>query len=367
MKMAKMKVVGAALLVGALFAGCSKSTTDEAVITVNGEKLLRSQVEADTEAIMKFQGDKIPEDQRDYFKSRVRNQVAQGFIVENLLVAKAKAAGFQVADADRKAREDEFMKSAAGMPDAPKSLDEFFAKHPLGTERAKREFENGILIDMLFKAELAKSPVDHTEKAREIIAGIVSNNLVAAASETNALARITALKATLDATPEAEKAAKFGELAEANSDCPSGKRAKGDLGEFSREMMVKEFSDAAFAAEVGTIVGPVKTQFGYHLILTTKKTPAVEAKDGEAAKPEKVQASHILAKISTTQPVPKEEEVIKFLKGRSDREFVGKYVENAVKEANITAVDEFKSLLPPPEEPVEEENSAEPVETPAEK
>ena len=58
---------------------------------------------------------------------------------------------------------------------------------------------------------------------------------------------------------------KDGELAKKYSDCPS-KRSGGDLGWFGRGMMVKEFEDAAFNAQKGATVGPVKTQIGWHLI-----------------------------------------------------------------------------------------------------
>lgn len=57
------------------------------------------------------------------------------------------------------------------------------------------------------------------------------------------------------------------------STCPSGSKG-GDLGEFARGHMVKEFEEAAFAAEIGHVVGPVKTQFGYHLIKVVKKNEA---------------------------------------------------------------------------------------------
>ena len=57
----------------------------------------------------------------------------------------------------------------------------------------------------------------------------------------------------------------FSELAKKHSDCPSGKKG-GDLGWFGRGQMVKEFEDAAFNGQKGATVGPVKTQFGFHLI-----------------------------------------------------------------------------------------------------
>ena len=41
--------------------------------------------------------------------------------------------------------------------------------------------------------------------------------------------------------------------------------------------MVKEFEEAAFAAEVGHVVGPIQTQFGYHLIKVEQKNDAKEA------------------------------------------------------------------------------------------
>lgn len=65
----------------------------------------------------------------------------------------------------------------------------------------------------------------------------------------------------------------FEDAAKEFSTCPSSSKG-GDLGEFSRGQMVKEFEDAAFNAEIGEIVGPVQTQFGYHIIKTTAKREA---------------------------------------------------------------------------------------------
>ena len=58
---------------------------------------------------------------------------------------------------------------------------------------------------------------------------------------------------------------KFGAVAKEISTCPSGKK-EGDLGYFTKGMMVKEFEDVAFKLEIGQVSDPVKTQFGYHLI-----------------------------------------------------------------------------------------------------
>jgi len=59
--------------------------------------------------------------------------------------------------------------------------------------------------------------------------------------------------------------ASFEEMAKQKSICPSGKKG-GSLGWFGRNQMVKEFEVAAFAAKKGQIIGPIKTQFGYHII-----------------------------------------------------------------------------------------------------
>ena len=62
----------------------------------------------------------------------------------------------------------------------------------------------------------------------------------------------------------------FAEVAKEHSSCPSG-RSGGDLGEFGPGQMVKEFDDVVFSGELETVHGPVKTQFGYHLLEITSR------------------------------------------------------------------------------------------------
>ncbi|MEW5892090.1 MAG: SurA N-terminal domain-containing protein [Pseudomonadota bacterium] len=62
------------------------------------------------------------------------------------------------------------------------------------------------------------------------------------------------------------KPARFAELARQYSDDPGSAAQGGDLGNFTRDMMVKPFADAAFRMKVGEISGLVESQFGYHII-----------------------------------------------------------------------------------------------------
>jgi len=82
----------------------------------------------------------------------------------------------------------------------------------------------------------------------------------------------------------------FATLALEYSQDPTVNNNSGDLGYFDRETMVKPFSDAAFAANPGDLVGPVQTIHGYHLIKVEDK----KVEDGA----EKVRASHILLKVT---------------------------------------------------------------------
>ena len=68
-----------------------------------------------------------------------------------------------------------------------------------------------------------------------------------------------------------EEGADFADVAKQHSTCPSGKSG-GALGEFGRGQMVKEFDDVVFNGDLNTVHGPVKTQFGYHLLEITSRS-----------------------------------------------------------------------------------------------
>ena len=78
-------------------------------------------------------------------------------------------------------------------------------------------------------------------------------------------------KACQDLKTQIEGGADFATLAGEHSDCPSGKQG-GDLGEFAPGQMVREFDQVVFSKDVGQVHGPVKTQFGFHLIEITERS-----------------------------------------------------------------------------------------------
>lgn len=372
--MAKIQLIGTALVAAAIVAGCNKNEAEtaatskaaeapaakaaeavakdpnEAMVTVGEKKLTRGEIDKQIDAIVAKMGDKIPAEQLAYQRLMYGGQIAQSFVMENVFVPKAKELGYTVDDKDLAEFEAKLLKQFEGRPDAPKTIDEFIAKLPFDKEFVLGQFRSNIAIEKMIEGEvIAKGDKDYAAEAKKIVDDIKSENEKVPLLAAEAEQKIKNLKAQIDATPEAERAAKFAELAKANSDCPSGERAGGDLDFFTHGQMVKEFDEAAFALPVGAISDIVKTSFGYHIIMVTDKKAAVEAKDDKPAEPEKVRASHILVKAPAARQVPDAAEVEKALKSRGSREAVAKFMSDILRKSGIQAAEEYKSLLPEPE------------------
>jgi peptidyl-prolyl cis-trans isomerase C len=75
----------------------------------------------------------------------------------------------------------------------------------------------------------------------------------------------------LNLKTEIEGGVDFAEVARKHSSCPSG-RDGGNLGTFGPGEMVREFDTVVFSGELHKVHGPVKTQFGYHLLEITSRT-----------------------------------------------------------------------------------------------
>lgn len=87
-----------------------------------------------------------------------------------------------------------------------------------------------------------------------------------------------AAKTQIEKIAKEVNASNFAKMADKYTEDPSGKGKGGALGSFPKGAMVPEFEKVAFSQKIGTVSAPVKTQFGYHIILVEKKTPAVVSK-----------------------------------------------------------------------------------------
>lgn len=112
-----------------------------------------------------------------------------------------------------------------------------------------------------YKANIQEYTQKEQVKAQHILVSFKNGDTDA---EKKALEKVRAIK-------ERTTKEDFGKLAAELSDDPGSKAKKGDLGFFSRGKMVPEFETAAFAAKVGEVSEPVKSQFGYHLIKVNEK------------------------------------------------------------------------------------------------
>ncbi len=338
----KMKAIGAAALAAACVCGCCR---EESLLTVNGHSLTKGELDRDVEALMAVRGAQIPEDKKLQARTMFEEQLAQKFLMETLLLDEAKRLGLdKVTEDDVRKKKDEIVKDAAGRPGAPKSFDEVAASYPFGKEKAEQALRDFIVIQRLLKKEVEdKIALDPAEVAKTV-SNVTSNAASAAKAAADAEKKIKALKAELDKASAAELPAKFAALAKKESSCPS-KEKGGDLGEFQKGQMVPEFEKAAFSLAPGKVSDPVKTQFGWHLILVTKKIPAVKAEGDKPASPEKVQASHILLGARDAGPVPTKDEIEKRMKAMKGQQAMGAYFEKLRAAATIDAPG-FPSLVP---------------------
>lgn len=139
------------------------------------------------------------------------------------------------------------------------------------TEDFKRRFQmarNKVLMETLLRDQAKKSV---TEDAMRKVYDEAVKQMTA---EEEVRARHILVEKEDDAktiAADIRKGANFADTAKKKSIEPGAAESGGDLGYFTKEQMVPEFAEAAFKAEKGKVSDPVKTQFGWHVILVEDK------------------------------------------------------------------------------------------------
>ena len=226
---------------------------DPVVLTIGTEKITRSQFEQILAT--------LPDQQRQAGQSpQGRRQIAEQLVELKVLAQAARAQKLDESPAVQmkvKLSGEQVLAGAMYQTLAGTSADEsalraYYNEH-------KGDYEQVKARHILIRMQGSRAPVRPGGKDL---------------TDAEAQAKIKEIKAKLTA------GANFAELAKAESDDVGSGEQGGDLGEFGRGAMVKEFEDAAFSQPVGQVGDPVKSPFGYHLILVEQR----EAKSFESVR-----------------------------------------------------------------------------------
>src|SRR5262249_20229662 len=158
----------------------------------------------------------------------------------------------------------------------PAQIDSYFQQHrqeyrlPEQRDGGYLLIEPSRLLDQvqISDADLQKYYKDHQDEFKQDEQVRASHILALTndkQTDAQAKQKIEQAKARID------KGEDFASVARQVSEDTASKATGGDLGFFGRGKMVKEFEQAAFSATPGHVVGPIKSPFGYHLILVTGK------------------------------------------------------------------------------------------------
>lgn len=298
--MKKLMSVAVAMMVGLSVTACSNSPKgDGTVATVNGQKITVSEYETTLalykQSVEAMYGKSVWDTEvekgvkyRDKFKENILDQMINIEVVyeqakkDNLLPTKEEVDKKynelkKNIDSDKEYKKDmekigandEFLRTQQEQDLAVQNYKENFDKNTkISDEEMKKYYEE-------HKKDYYKDEV----KASHILVSTQDKNGKPLSDEKKKEAK----KKAEDLLKRAKSGEEFSELAKENSDDPGSAAQGGDLGYFSKGMMVPEFEKAAFNLKPGEISDIVESSFGYHIIKVTDKvneqTPYDDVKD----------------------------------------------------------------------------------------
>ncbi len=290
-----------------LFAGCGLKS-GEAIIKVNNKTISQGQFdkEFDKQAgngIAKALGIDIKDDKNSFLYLLVKERVINELIVKTLLDEEIAKRGIKVTNKDV----DEAVKEIINKLGSKERLDQLLKQNDMTNSQFRKDLKEEVKMKKLahelgsFKVsdeEAKKFYNENTDKFKHPDRVRASHILIAANAEElkeviksdpkNKGLDETAIKAKVDEEIKAKEAkanqvlsevrkdiTQFAKLAKENSDDKATASKGGDLGFFASKEMVPEFSKAAFSMKPDSVSDkPVKTQFGYHIIMVTDRAAA---------------------------------------------------------------------------------------------
>ena len=239
-------VACAALLLVAFpfVAGCA-SKEDQAIATVNGEKITKGQLD-------------------DRLEGQAGKPTLQQMVDQALVLQYANQNHIDVTD---KEIQDQLTQLESRFP--PGQFDTILKNQGLTMDDAKT---------IVKVQQIIKKAVDKNIHITDAQVGDFYNrnkSLFSTPEQVHARHILVKTKAEADSIEaQLRRGANFADLAKKNSVDPGSKDKGGDLGYFGQTQMVPPFANVAFALKPGQISQPVQTQFGWHIIQVLDKRPA---------------------------------------------------------------------------------------------
>ena len=333
-----LKILGVSLLSFTLLVGCSDKSA-KTLASVDNQKITygdylkemamyKLQVDTTFASNPKFWEEKVPADQSVSGKETTvlenfKTELLENMIEDKIIEKEVKNLSLTVDDSSVDANVKQYTQILESAPDIKKyftdnKLDTNFIKAMSTKDLVKAALEKDFTdknqvtqaeIDAYYdknKAEFSNEQI----RASHILIKTINDDLTDMPKD-----KVEAAKKQIDEIYEKAIAGEdFAELAKQYGQ-DGTKDTGGDLGYFTRDRMVKEFSDAAFALNVGEISKPVKTQFGYHIIkLTDKKSENVDvaqAKEYVKSLLQKNKFNDYIKELKEKSKITKDEELLK--------------------------------------------------------
>jgi len=246
-------------------APAAKATTQPApttvVATVGETKITSDRLDGPLKALPEgFPADRIP-----MVKAKVLNSIIMGEMIHNFLEE-------QKAPFDPNTHKEFLTELKNQATERGVTLDKLMLMYNLTDQKIR----DRVRLTVLAKKETTDEKIDALIKAHPKWfsgATVTASHILIKCDPTAPTADQKAAIKKLEKIAANIKAGKttFEEAAAANSDCPSGKRDKGSLGEFEFAKMVPPFSMKAFEMEKGEVSGVFRTSFGFHIIKLTER------------------------------------------------------------------------------------------------
>jgi parvulin-like peptidyl-prolyl isomerase len=251
------------LLVALLTVGCARENPNIAA-TVNGAQIPVDRMNAEVDEALR-DPQAPPQLKNDpTARKRLQTQVLDQIVQTTLIEQAAKDMGVTVTDQEVQARLADLIAQVGG----PKVYQQRLSEHGLTEASVASRVRSDVLVEKARKKVQDRVQVSDAE-IQKVYTDATGARHILVATQQDA----QKLKDRIAAGED------FGTLAKERSTDESTKAKGGDLGFVKRGAMVPEFEQALFAAKPGEVVGPVQTQFGFHVIQRLPEPPLEQVRD----------------------------------------------------------------------------------------